>query len=78
MANVVKLAKPGGNGNGAGPARAGGDNEVTVTLPLLKGTVGPDVADVRALYKNHGLFTYDPGFMSTQTSSRRPQLRPPH
>ncbi|NBV54678.1 MAG: citrate (Si)-synthase [Proteobacteria bacterium] len=38
---------------------------MTVTLPLLKGTVGPNVADVRALYKNHGVFTYDPGFMST-------------
>lgn len=60
MANVVKLAK-----QGTGAAKAGGGNEVTVTLPLLKGTVGPDVADVRALYKNHGIFTYDPGFMST-------------
>src|SRR5713226_1578050 len=34
-------------------------------LPVLPGTVGPDVIDVRALYGKTGLFTYDPGFMST-------------
>ncbi len=62
MANVVKLNKTSTSNN---TASNGGNNEVTVTLPLLKGTVGPDVADVRALYKNNGLFTYDPGFMST-------------
>ena len=35
------------------------------TLPVIKGNVGPDVVDVRSLYKEHGVFTYDPGFMST-------------
>ncbi|PZP39908.1 MAG: citrate (Si)-synthase [Pseudomonas fluorescens] len=65
MANVVKLNKPAGQASGNNTATSGGDNSVTVTLPLLKGTVGPNVADVRALYKNEGLFTYDPGFMST-------------
>src|SRR5687768_4350147 len=34
-------------------------------LPLLKGTIGPDVVDVRKLYTEHGLFTYDPGYGST-------------
>jgi citrate synthase len=34
-------------------------------LPVLKGTVGPDVMDVRKLYTEHGLFTYDPGYGST-------------
>lgn len=34
-------------------------------FPVMKGTVGPDVVDVRSLYKDHGVFTYDPGFMST-------------
>lgn len=38
---------------------------VNVELPILKGTVGPDVVDVTALYKHAGVFTYDPGFMST-------------
>lgn len=34
-------------------------------LPILKGSLGPDVIDVSDLYKQSGLFTYDPGFMST-------------
>lgn len=41
----------------------------TVTLPMMSGTVGPDVLDVRALYKETGHFTYDPGFMSTASCS---------
>lgn len=34
-------------------------------LPELSGTVGPDVVDVRALYRDAGVFTYDPGYTST-------------
>ena len=34
-------------------------------LPLISGTVGPDVVDIRKLYKDAGIFTYDPGFTST-------------
>ena len=37
----------------------------TWDLPVLKGTIGPDVVDVRKLYTEHGLFTYDPGYGST-------------
>ncbi|WP_298020510.1 citrate synthase [uncultured Parasphingopyxis sp.] len=33
--------------------------------PLLEGTIGPKVVDIRALYKDTGMFTYDPGFKST-------------
>jgi citrate synthase len=40
-----------------------GDKEVT--LPILKGTVGPDVVDIRKLYSELDIFTYDPGFTST-------------
>jgi len=40
-----------------------GDKEVT--LPVLKGTVGPDVVDIRKLYSELDIFTYDPGFTST-------------
>ena len=40
----------------------GGDS---VELPIYKGTVGPDVIDIRKLYAQTGMFTYDPGFMST-------------
>jgi citrate synthase len=35
-----------------------------IELPVLSGTMGPDVIDIRTLSK-HGLFTYDPGFLST-------------
>ena len=34
-------------------------------FPVRKGTLGPDVIDIGALYQNTGHFTYDPGFMST-------------
>jgi citrate synthase len=34
-------------------------------FPVLEGTVGPDVIDIRSLYSKTGLFTYDPGFTST-------------
>ncbi|MEM0936091.1 MAG: citrate synthase [Pseudomonadota bacterium] len=34
-------------------------------LPILSGTTGPDVMDIRKLYAQTGLFTYDPGFTST-------------
>ena len=34
-------------------------------LPVYQGSIGPDVIDIRKLYGQTGLFTYDPGFMST-------------
>ncbi len=34
-------------------------------LPALPGSVGPDVLDISSLTKDHGVFTYDPGFMAT-------------
>ena len=37
----------------------------TVDLPVLSGTVGPDVIDISKLYAQTGMFTYDPGFTST-------------
>ena len=40
-----------------------GDKEVS--LPVLKGTVGPDVVDIRKLYADADVFTFDPGFTST-------------
>lgn len=36
-----------------------------VELPILEGTMGPSVVDVRGLYNATGLFTYDPGYTST-------------
>ena len=37
----------------------------TFEYDLLKGSVGPQVIDIRALYAQTGYFTYDPGFTST-------------
>ncbi|WP_325344213.1 citrate synthase [Xylophilus sp.] len=37
----------------------------SVDLPVFQGTIGPDVVDIRKLYAQTGLFTYDPGFLST-------------
>src|SRR5947199_5807784 len=37
----------------------------TYEFPVLSGTVGPDVIDIRSLYAKTGMFTYDPGFTST-------------
>mgnify|MGYP001820518168 CR=1 FL=1 len=34
-------------------------------FPLLTGTIGPAAADISSLYKEAGIFTYDPGFMAT-------------
>jgi citrate synthase len=36
-----------------------------VEYPILTGSVGPDVVDIRKLYAQTGMFTYDPGFTST-------------
>ena len=36
-----------------------------IEFPVLQGAIGPDVVDIRALYGKSGMFTYDPGFMST-------------
>jgi citrate synthase len=52
MADAAKTAKLDLNGK-------------TVTLPVRSGTVGPDVIDIGALYKETGVFTFDPGFTST-------------
>ena len=37
----------------------------SVELPVYQGTIGPDVIDIRKLYGQSGMFTYDPGFLST-------------
>ena len=37
----------------------------TVEMPILKGSTGPDVVDIRKLYAEADMFTYDPGFTST-------------
>ena len=39
--------------------------DLSTTLPLLAGTVGPSVADIRKLYNDLGIFTFDPGYGGT-------------
>ncbi|MDO8438924.1 MAG: citrate synthase [Telluria sp.] len=41
------------------------DGSPSVEFPVYKGTIGPDVVDIRKLYGATSKFTYDPGFMST-------------
>src|SRR5690606_36798099 len=41
------------------------DDSTKIELPIYKGTVGPDVVDIRKLYRQTDMFTYDPGLMST-------------
>ena len=48
--------------NGSATVSVGGK---PVELPVLKGTMGPDVVDIRKLYAATDTFTYDPGFTST-------------
>jgi len=36
---------------------------------ILSPTVGPDVVDIRSMYQQTGMFTYDPGFTSTASCS---------
>jgi citrate synthase len=37
----------------------------SIEMPVYSGNIGPDVIDIRKLYGQTGMFTYDPGFLST-------------
>ena len=41
------------------------DGKPSIDLPVYQGNIGPDVIDIRKLYGQTGMFTYDPGFLST-------------
>src|SRR5260370_15443713 len=43
------------------------DNETgkSYEMPIIHGTIGPRLVDVRKFYGDSGMFTYDPGFTST-------------
>ena len=38
---------------------------VETELPVMGGTIGPEVMDIRSLYGSTGMFTYDPGYGAT-------------
>ena len=41
------------------------DGVQPIELPVISGSIGPDVVDIRTLLGKAGKFTYDPGFLST-------------
>ncbi len=47
------------------------DGSPSISFPVLAGTVGPDVIDIRTLYGKTGKFTYDPGFLSTASCNSK-------
>src|SRR5579884_351288 len=60
------------DGNNTNTRASGGTMTLTdnatgksIELPVIDGTIGPKVIDVRKLYAQTGCFTYDPGFMAT-------------
>jgi citrate synthase len=40
-------------------------------LPVKSGTIGPDVLDIAAINKDHGVFTHDPGFGVTSATESK-------
>ena len=40
-------------------------NGQTIEFPIYNASIGQDVIDISSLYKQTGMFTYDPGFLST-------------
>ncbi|MDO9498575.1 citrate synthase [Falsiroseomonas sp.] len=50
--------------NGSVTFTLDGSNRST-SLPILKGSLGPDVVDIRKLYADLGVFTFDPGYGET-------------
>jgi citrate synthase len=43
----------------------------SIELPVQSGSIGPDVIDIRTLYAKTGMFTYDPGYLSTASCSSK-------
>lgn len=41
------------------------NSDKSIDFPVYQGSVGPEVIDIRKLYGQTGMFTYDPGFLST-------------
>ena len=46
-------------------------NGKSVDLPVREGTLGPDVLNIAAMNKEHGVFTFDPGYMATASCESR-------
>lgn len=61
-ASTVKFKEAEISSDAPGTLSVGG---ASMDLPIRHGSIGPSVLDVQTLYKNTGMFTYDPGFTST-------------
>ena len=48
-----------------------GGQDADIELSVLSGTLGPEVVDIRSLYAQTGLFTYDPGFTSSASCTSK-------
>ncbi len=48
-----------------------GNGDQPIEFPIMSGSMGPDVIDIRTLHAKGGVFTYDPGFLSTASSSSK-------
>ena len=64
------------NTKGSVTVTLGGTNRST-SLPLIAGTIGPDVFDIRKMYNDLGVFTYDPGCCTAATRSSNWPTTPP-
>jgi citrate synthase len=62
------------------PAKTGANQRMTFTdnttgnawdFPIMSGTIGPSVVDVRKLYDTTGFFTFDPGYTSTGSTQSK-------
>jgi citrate synthase len=62
------------------PAKTGVNQTMTLTdnttgnawdFPIMSGTIGPNVVDVRKLYDATGYFTFDPGYTSTGSTQSK-------
>jgi len=54
-----------------GKATLNYEGDKKLDFPTYSGTIGPDVIDIRALYGKTGMFTYDPGFLSTASCASK-------
>ena len=63
-------AKSGHNAPGSATLTLDGTDK-SVKLPLIPGTIGPAVADIRKVYPELGIFTYDPGYGGTAATESK-------
>ena len=51
-------------------------NGKSVSYPIIKGSTGPDVVDIRKLFGDTGAFTYDPGYKSPASCESKSSALP--